>query len=125
MGRFGREEEEAVLEVLRGGELSSFHRNPLGGIKVKEFESKFSKYHSINHAISTMSGTTALHTALLACGIKEGDEVITTPYTFAATSASVVMAGAKPVYVDITPKTYAIDPSKIEEAVTERTGHNK
>jgi len=121
MGRFGREEEEAVLEVLRGGELSSFHRSFLGGNKVVEFERDFASYHNVKHAVSTTSGTTALHTALLACGIGEGDEVITTPYTFAATSSSIVMCGAKLVYVDIDPKTYAIDPSKIEEAVTERT----
>lgn len=121
MGRFGREEEEAVLEVLRGGELSSFHRSFLGGKKVVEFETAFKDYHGTEHAISTTSGTTALHTALLACGVKEGDEVITTPYTFAATSSSIVMCGAKPVYVDIDPETYAIDPSKIRGAITERT----
>lgn len=121
MNRFGEAEERAVLEVLRGGELSSFHRSFLGGKKVVEFEKAFAEHNDIKHAISTTSGTTALHAALLACGIKEGDEVITTPYTFAATSSSIVMCGAKPVYADIDPRTYALDAFNIKEAITERT----
>lgn len=121
MNRFGEAEERAVLEVLRSGELSSFHRNFLGGKKIVEFEKAFSEYNDTKYAISTTSGTTALHAALLACGVKEGDEVITTPYTFAATSSSIVMCGAEPVYVDIDPKTYALDHLNIEEAVTKRT----
>lgn len=121
MNRFGEAEERAVLEVLRSGELSSFHRSFLGGKKVIEFEKAFAEYHDIKHAISTTSGTTALHAALLACGIKEGDEVITTPYTFAVTSASIVMCGAKPVYADIDSRTYALDSFNIEGAITERT----
>lgn len=67
------------------------------------------------------AGTAALHTALLACGIGQGDEVITTPFTFAATGNSVLYTGARPVFVDIDPETFCIDPSKIEGAITSKT----
>ena len=93
------EEIEAVTEVLKSGMLAQ-------GPKVDEFQNKFAKYVEAKYGIATSSGTTALHTALVAAGIKPGDEVITTPFTFAATSNSILYTQAKPVYADIDAKTF-------------------
>ena len=75
----------------------------------------------MKHAIATSNGTTALHVALLAHGIGEGDEVITSPFTFIASANSVLYTGARPVFVDIEPDTFNLDPSQIEAAITPRT----
>lgn len=91
------------------------------GPKVKEFEEKFAEYVGAKYGVATNSGTAALHVAMLSAGLKPGDEVITTPFTFVATGNSVLYTGAKPVFVVIDPKTYTLDPSKIEEAITENT----
>ncbi|MFC2006410.1 DegT/DnrJ/EryC1/StrS family aminotransferase [Chloroflexota bacterium] len=121
------EEEEinAVNEVLRAGHLSQFaaSRGPQfhGGRKVSEFEEKFAQYHDANYAIAVNSGTAALHIAIAAAGIGPGDEVIVPPYTFTATATSVLMHNAIPVFVDVDPKTYCIDPTKIEKAITPYT----
>ncbi len=108
------EEIEAVTEVLKSGMLAQ-------GSKVDSFQKEFAKYVEANYGVATSSGTTALHTALLAAGIEPGDEVITTPFTFAATSNSILYSQAKPVYADIDPKTFNLDPSKIEEKITDKT----
>ena len=108
------EEINAVIEVMKSGMIAQ-------GPKVIEFEDKFAEYVGAKYGIATNSGTSALHVALLAAGIGEGDEVITTPFTFAATGNSVLYTGAKPVFVDIDPETFTIDPTKIEEAITEKT----
>ena len=108
------EEIEAVTEVLKSGMLAQ-------GPKVDEFQNKFAKYVEAKYGIATSSGTTALHTALVAAGIKLGDEVITTPFTFAATSNSILYTQAKPVYADIDAKTFNLDPAKIEEQITDKT----
>lgn len=110
----GDEEIKEVEAVLRSGFIAQ-------GPKVAEFEEKFTEYIGTRHAIATSSGTTALHVAVLCAGIGKGDEVITTPFSFAATANSVLYTGAKPVFVDIDPKTYNINPEKIEEAVTDKT----
>lgn len=110
----GREEEEAVLEVLRSGMLAR-------GPKTKEFESSFAEFTGTEHAVSTSSGTTALHIALLASGIGKDDEVLIPPVTFFATASTVLFSGARPVFVDIDPDTFNIDVGKVEEAVTPRT----
>lgn len=110
----GKEEEEAVLEVLRSGMLAK-------GPKHKEFEENFAKYIGTEHAVSTSSGTTALHIALLAIGIGKDDEVIIPPVTFFATASTVLFCGAKPVFVDIDPDTFNMDMGKIEEAITPNT----
>ena len=110
----GEEEIEEVVKVLKTGFIAQ-------GPKVAEFEEKFAEFVGAKYGIATSSGTTALHVALLACGIKEGDEVITTPFSFAATVNSILYTGAKPVFVDIDPKTFNIDPNKIENAITEKT----
>ncbi len=110
----GEEEKELVLEVLESGMLAQ-------GSKVASLEDEFSDLCDVKHAIATTSGTTALHAALLAHDIGEGDEVITTPFTFIASANSILFTGAKPVFVDIEEKTFNIDPALIEDAITPRT----
>ncbi len=110
----GDEEIKEVEAVLKSGFIAQ-------GPKVAEFEGKFADYIGTRHAIATSSGTTALHAAFLCAGIGKGDEVITTPFSFAATSNSVLYVDAKPIFVDINPETYNINPEKIEEAITDKT----
>ncbi|WP_414470336.1 DegT/DnrJ/EryC1/StrS family aminotransferase [Methanobacterium sp. ACI-7] len=110
----GDEEIKEVEAVLKSGMIAQ-------GPKVAEFEQKFADYIGTNYAVATSSGTTALHVALLAAGIGKEDEVITTPFSFAATANSILYVNAKPVFVDIDPKTYNIDPKRIEEAITDKT----
>ena len=110
----GPEEKQAVLEVMDSGIIAQ-------GPKVKEFEEAFAAMVGVEEAIATSSGTTALHTMLLAHGIGPGDEVITTPFTFIASANSILYTGAKPVFVDIDPVTFNIDTHLIEEAITDRT----
>lgn len=93
----------------------------IGGSAVAEFEQAFAEYCGARHAIGVANGTDALHLTLRACDIGKGDEVITAVNTFIATSEAITAAGAKPVFVDQDPKTYTIDVSKIEAAITERT----
>ncbi|MCC7211264.1 MAG: DegT/DnrJ/EryC1/StrS family aminotransferase [Candidatus Brocadia sp.] len=110
-----REEiDKAVLEVIRS---QSFILGPY----VESFEGKIAQFCCVKHAIGVSSGTDALLLALMACGIKNGDEVITTPFTFFATASSIARLGAVPVFVDIDPITYNIDVTKIPAAVTKRT----
>ena len=109
-----QEEIDNVVEVLKSGMIAQ-------GPKVSEFEDNFAKWIGTKYAITTSSGTTALHTAMLACDIKEGDEVITVGFTFAASANSILYTGAKPVFIDICEDTFLMDPSKIEEAITDKT----
>ncbi|MFX1238979.1 MAG: DegT/DnrJ/EryC1/StrS family aminotransferase [Promethearchaeota archaeon] len=110
----GEMEKQLVNEVIASGQLAQ-------GPKVKELEEKFAKLCKVKYAIAVNNGTAALHCANYACGIKNGDEVITTPFTFAATANSVIMQGARPVFVDINEDTYNIDPTMIEEKITKKT----
>ncbi len=110
----GEEEIKAVSDVLKSGMLAQ-------GEKVKEFEGNFARYIGVNHAIATSSGTTALQTALMGHDIKEGNEVITTPFTFAATANSILSVNAKPVFVDIEEDTFNINPDLIHEKITKKT----
>lgn len=110
----GDEEKQAVLQVLDSGVLAQ-------GPRVEEFEKAFAQMCGVAHAVATSSGTTALHTALLAHGIGAGDEVITSPFTFIASANSILYTGAKPVFVDIDPDTFNIDPAKIEASITAKT----
>ncbi|WP_455241168.1 DegT/DnrJ/EryC1/StrS family aminotransferase [Methanothermobacter tenebrarum] len=103
-----------VVKVLRSGFLAQ-------GPKVEEFEKAFADYTNSEYAVATSSGTTALHVALSAAGVGKGDEVITTPFSFAATANAALYVGARPVFVDIDPLTYNIDPERIEDAITEDT----
>jgi len=91
------------------------------GEEVRLFEEEFAAFCGARYAVGVASGTAALHLALRACGVGPGDEVITTPFTFIATTEAISHCGAKPVFVDIDPRTYNIDPSKIEAAITEKT----
>lgn len=110
----GEEEKNAVMEVLESGMLAQ-------GPRVRAFEEAFAKYCGVKYAVATSSGTTALHVALLAHGIGPSDEVITTPFTFIASANSILYVGARPVFVDIDPTTFNINPAKIEAAITPRT----
>ena len=110
----GEEEIENVVEVLKSGMIAQ-------GPKVAEFEEKFAEWVGAEYGIAVNSGTAALHTALLACGIGEGDEVITTPFTFIASGNSIVYTGAEPVFADIDLKTYTLNPDAIEDLITENT----
>jgi dTDP-4-amino-4,6-dideoxygalactose transaminase len=91
------------------------------GPKVAEFEKKIADYHNVSSAIGVASGTDALHLSIDALGIGEGDEVITTPFTFFATAEAILYTGAIPVFVDIEPETLNIDVSLIEKKITSRT----
>jgi dTDP-4-amino-4,6-dideoxygalactose transaminase len=91
------------------------------GPDVRAFEEEFARFCGVQHAVGVDSGTAALHLAFLACDIGPGDEVITTPHTFAATIGMLGRVGARPVFVDIDPRTYNIDPTRIEAAITGRT----
>ena len=108
------ETDKKVLEVLSVAQY-------IMGENVKEFEKEISEYLGVKHSISVGNGTDALIIALKALGIGEGDEVITTPFTFFATAESISFVGATPVFVDVDMNTYNIDPAKIEEKITEKT----
>src|SRR5438445_7148033 len=91
------------------------------GPEVAQFEKEFAAYCGTSECIALNSGTSALHLALLAAGVGPGDEVITVPFTFVASVATILYAGARPVLVDIDPQTFTIDPAVIEKAITPRT----
>jgi len=110
----GEEEKKAVREVLESGRIAQ-------GPVVAEFERSFSGYVGCRHGIATSSGTAALHLALLACGVRPGDEVITTPFSFIATANSILYCGARPVFADIDEMTFNIDPERVREKITGRT----
>ena len=105
----------AVVKVVESGAFVG------AGPEGKPFEAEFAAYCGTADAAGVNSGTTALHLALLAAGIKPGDEVITVPMTFVATTAAIIYANATPVFVDVDPATWTMDPSKIEAAITPRT----
>ena len=104
------EDKRRVMEVLDSGRL-------VAGPRVHAFEEAFAEYLGVRHAVATSSGTTALQVALEALGIGAGDQVITTPFTFVATSNAILHAGARPVFVDVDPATYTLDPNQVEDAV--------
>jgi len=106
--------DRAIARVI---ESSSF----ILGEEVSSFEKAFAALCRARYAIGVSSGTSALHLALLACEVGPGDEVITTPFTFISTAEVIVQVGARPVFVDIHPGTYNLDPSCLEETITERT----
>ncbi len=110
----GEEEKRAVLEVLDSGMLAQ-------GKKVAQFEEAFAQFVGVEYAIATSNGTTALHAALLAEGLGEGDEVITTPFTFVATANAIRMAGARPIFVDVEERSFNMNSKEIEKAITPRT----
>jgi dTDP-4-amino-4,6-dideoxygalactose transaminase/acetyltransferase-like isoleucine patch superfamily enzyme len=91
------------------------------GPEVKGFESEFAAYCGARFAVAVNSGTSALHLALLAAGVEPGDEVITSPFTFVATAAAIAHAGARPVFVDVEPRSLTLDPERLAAAITPRT----
>jgi len=110
----GDEERAAVDRVLRSGMMAQ-------GPEVKAFEEEFSKYVDGRHCIAVNSGTSALHLGFIAAGIKAGDEVIVPSFSFAATANSVALAGGIPVFADIDPRTFNMDPDHVESLITPRT----
>jgi dTDP-4-amino-4,6-dideoxygalactose transaminase len=123
-------EEQAVLDVLRSGnwwrhsygqgvELAEDERRPQS--TVARFQQAFARAHGCQYGICAANGTVTLEIALRAAGVMPGDEVIIPPYTYIATATAPLMVGAIPIFVDIEPDTYNIDPRRIEEAITDRT----
>lgn len=108
------EDIQAVVDVLKSDYLTT-------GPKVAEFEQKVCEYTHTKYAVAISNGTAALHAACYAAGIGPGDEVITTPITFAASANCVLYCGGKPVFADIDPRTYNIDPADIERKITPKT----
>jgi dTDP-4-amino-4,6-dideoxygalactose transaminase len=112
--QIGQQERENVLAVMDSGQLAQ-------GQEVARFEADFARACGVRYAVAVSSGTAALHLALLAHGIGSGDEVITASFSFIATANSILYAGARPVFVDITPDTFNLDPDLVEAAITPRT----
>jgi dTDP-4-amino-4,6-dideoxygalactose transaminase len=110
----GDQIEAAVLGVLRSG-------NYVLGEHVEKFEHDFAAYCDCKYGVAVNTGTSALHLAMLAAGIGPGDEVITSPFTFVATVAAILYAGATPVLVDVDPRSLTLDPQLLEAAITPRT----
>jgi len=116
--QIGREEIDAAIKVLKSGILTS----GLGaGPKVTEFENAYAKFVRTKHAVAMNSGTAALHSALAAVYVRNGDEVILPSFTFVATAEVVIFNRARPVFVDIDPETYTVSPRSVEMAVTKKT----
>ena len=110
----GLEEREAVDRVMQSGIIAQ-------GPEVTKFEEEFADMCGVKYAIATNNGTTSGHLVMLASGIGPGDEVITTPFTFFATASVIMMAGAKPVFVDVEEDGFCLDSEKVESAITDRT----
>jgi dTDP-4-amino-4,6-dideoxygalactose transaminase len=112
--QIGEEEKAAVMKVLESGQLAQ-------GPRVQEFEEKFAAWSNTKYAVATSSGTTALHVALLAHGIGEGDEVITTAFSFIASANCILYANARPVFADIEGQYFMLDPGDLEKRITPKT----
>ena len=108
----GTVEQQRVMQVLESGMLAS-------GKETARFEDEFAAYCDTDHGVATSNGTTALHAALHALGIGEGDRVVTTPLSFVATANAIRLCGAQPVFVDVDPATYALDADAVERTVRE------
>jgi dTDP-4-amino-4,6-dideoxygalactose transaminase len=110
----GEEEKQAVLAVLESGQLA---QGPL----VAELEARFAAWCGARHAVAVCSGTAALHLALLALGVGPGDEVITSPFSFVASANAALLVGARPVFVDVEPRTFCLDADLVEASLSPRT----
>lgn len=114
---FDNSDVEAITGITRSGEWA----NPDCKGYVEKFEKEFADFCGSRYALSCVNGSVALRLALIAAGVKPGDEVIVPPYTFIATASIVIEANCVPVFVDIDPDTYNLDATRIEDAITERT----
>lgn len=121
----GDAEKRAVMAVLDSGHLSGFVAAPgdafLGGERVRAFERRFAAYHEVEFAIAFNSATSALHAAVIAVGVRPGDQVIVSPYTFTASASCVLMHQGVPVFADVDAGMFCMDPASIEQLVTPRT----
>jgi len=111
----GATEKDRVIEVLESGMLAD-------GPVVREFEAEFASYCGVEHAVATSNGTTALNAAIEALGLGDGDRVVTTPFSFIASANAIRLAGAEPVFADIDPETYTLDPSAVEATIAAHDG---
>ncbi len=115
----------AATEVMKSGVLSGFigrgGPNFLGGDRVKALEARLASFFGCSHAVSVNSATSALHAAVYAMLLEPGDEVIVSPYTMSATASSILFCGGVPVFADIEPDTFGLDPAAVEAAITPRT----
>ena len=111
----GHQEHERVAEVLESGMLAD-------GPVVREFESEFAAYCGADYAVAAANGTTALHAAIEALKLGEGDRILTTPFSFIASANAIRLAGAEPVFADIDPETYTLDPEAVEAVIQEYNG---
>jgi dTDP-4-amino-4,6-dideoxygalactose transaminase len=111
----GDAETERVVDVLESGQLAE-------GSEVHAFESEFAEYAGADRAVATANGTAALHAALEAVGVGEGDTVVTTPFSFVASANAVRFAGAEPVFADVDPETFTLDPDSVEERIGSEPG---
>jgi dTDP-4-amino-4,6-dideoxygalactose transaminase len=111
----GPEEKQRVADVLESGMLAD-------GETVREFESEFAEYCGVEHGVATTNGTTALHTAFEALGLGEGDRILTTPFSFIASANTIRLCGAEPVFADINPETYNLDPEAVRERIKAEDG---
>ena len=113
---YGKPEEEALLRVLHSGKWGK-----IDGLETATFEQRFAEFQGAKYGVAVVNGTVSLRLALIAGGIGAGDEVLVPPFTFLATASAVLEANATPVFVDLEPDTYNIDPKLIEKAITSRT----
>lgn len=111
---FSPADKQALLDVLDSGQLAQ-------GPRVREFEEKFAAWAGIKHAVAVSSGTAALHLALLTQGFGPGDEIITTPVSFIASANCILYVGARPVFADIEPDYFTLDPAEVEQCITPLT----
>jgi dTDP-4-amino-4,6-dideoxygalactose transaminase len=122
---FGIEEEQAVLRVIKSGSLSGYQGNYSdqfnGGEEVQALEKEWCEYFHAKHAIFVNSATSGLWAACNSIGIKQGDEILVSPYTMTCSASMPLLFGAKPVFVDIEKDYYCMDPAKIEEKITDKT----
>jgi dTDP-4-amino-4,6-dideoxygalactose transaminase len=111
----GTEEKQRVADVLESGMLAD-------GETVRAFESEFAEYCGVEHGVATTNGTTALHTAFEALGLGEGDRILTTPFSFIASANTIRLCGAEPVFADIDPETYNLNPAAVRKTIEAEDG---
>lgn len=121
----GAAERRRVLEVIESGVLSGFYGSDgpefLGGARVRELETLWCAHFGCRHAVSVNSATTGLVAALVACGVGPGDEVILPCWTMSGTAMAILLCGAEPVFCDVEPETYGLDPARVQAALSPRT----